>query len=203
VALLFKGGSSPRDMETDWTTEERTAKRRLVECHPTRSGHRVWVKFNSVSADVVAKRPSSDVFVLSCIYWKERKEHFVTEQDAVALIGAVIGIEPTIEEGRSGYRRFMPYSPVIVCKKDGFRKLILGFPDPKPWIMKKTLRVFPWQVLELALGDIVIKYVSFPTISLSFLTLLADSKLLSFARTTETPYPRNSQEEKGTVPRSP
>lgn len=43
---------------------------------------------------------------------------------------------------------------------EGFFKLIMGFPNPKPRNIEKDVKVFPWTILSHALKKIVGKYVS-------------------------------------------
>ena len=147
-------------MTQNWTSEEREARRRLVEFNRVQSGSIVTTSFKPVSPD---DRTSNNACV-SCIYWEERDEYFVTSVDTIALLEALVAVRFTVEEKNRIRRNLEGFKPLTVSKlkedTDSFFKLIMSFPNPKPRNIEKDVKVFPWSILEPSLKKIFGKYVS-------------------------------------------
>jgi len=76
----------------------------------------------------------------------------------------LVGTGFTVEEKNRIRRNLEGFRPITVSKNkpgsEDFFKLIMGFPNPKPRNIEKDVKVFPWDVLGVALKKIIGKYVS-------------------------------------------
>ena len=156
----LKISGSLMSMTEDWAPEEREAKRRLVEFSRMQSGSIVTTSFRPVSPE--ERTPNSAC--VSCIYWEERDEYFVTSVDTIALLEALVAVRFTVEEKNRIRRNLEGFKPLTVSKlkedTDSFFRLIMSFPNPKPRNIEKDVKVFPWTILESSLKKIFGKYVS-------------------------------------------
>jgi hypothetical protein len=156
-------------MALDWTPEEWESKRRIVHFRRVQSGSTITTSFSPISVD---ERPLPNVCI-SCIYWEERKECFVTSVDTIFLLEQLLFVSArfTVEEKNRIRRNLEGFRPLTVSKskpkddKDIFKveeffKLIMGFPNPKPRNIEKDVKVFHWKDLSSALQKIFGKYVS-------------------------------------------
>ncbi|CAO3592335.1 unnamed protein product [Absidia cylindrospora] len=100
--------------------------------------------------------------VVSCIYWREQNDYFITSVDCIYLLEGLIGVQFTVEEKNRIRRNLEGFRPLTVskCKTDcaDFFKMIMGFPHPKPRNIEKDVKVFAWKVLPQALRKIIRKY---------------------------------------------
>ncbi|KAJ2476882.1 hypothetical protein IWW47_006270, partial [Coemansia sp. RSA 2052] len=100
--------------------------------------------------------------VVSCIYWEEKQDFFVTSVDCIHLLESLIAVRFTVEEKNRIRRNLEGFRPLTVskCKPDSadFFKLIMSFPNPKPRNIEKDVKVFPWRILPMALKKIIGKY---------------------------------------------
>lgn len=100
--------------------------------------------------------------VVSCIYWQERNDYFITSVDCIYLLEGLIGVQFTVEEKNRIRRNLEGFRPLTVskCKPEcaDFFKLIMSFPHPKPRNIEKDVKVFPWKTLPNALKKIIRKY---------------------------------------------
>ncbi|KAI7854372.1 hypothetical protein BDC45DRAFT_440633 [Circinella umbellata] len=105
---------------------------------------------------------SSSSLVVSCIYWRERDDYYITSVDCIYLLEGLIGVQFTVEEKNRIRRNLEGFRPLTVskCKPDcaDFFKLIMGFPNPKPRNIEKDVKVFAWKTLPHALRKIIRKY---------------------------------------------
>ncbi|KAL7315701.1 hypothetical protein PS15m_004881 [Mucor circinelloides] len=105
---------------------------------------------------------SSAPIVISCIYWRERNDYFITSVDCIYLLESLIGIQFTVEEKNRIRRNLEGFRPLTVskCKAEcaDFFKLIMSFPHPKPRNIEKDVKVFSWKTLPHALRKIIRKY---------------------------------------------
>ncbi|KAG0172347.1 hypothetical protein DFQ30_010664 [Apophysomyces sp. BC1015] len=105
---------------------------------------------------------SSSSLVVSCIYWRERNDFFITSVDCISLLEGLIGVHFTVEEKNRIRRNLEGFRPLTVskCKVDcaDFFRLIMGFPHPKPRNIEKDVKVFTWKTLPQALRKIIRKY---------------------------------------------
>ena len=151
-------------MQDDWDADERVARRRLVLFRGEQNGNTINTYFRAAKPD---ERPSTQVRRerrISCIYWEERDEYFVTSVDTIALLETLVGARFTVEEKNRIRRNLETHHPLTVSKgksdTESFFKVIMGFPNPKPRNIEKDVKVFPWPILAQALRKVISKYVS-------------------------------------------
>lgn len=162
---LLKLEGDLNSMSANWTPAEWDANRRLVEFKRSQSGSVISATFKAVTADTRDTRDGPSICV-SCIYWEEKKECYVTSVDAIQLLEALVGVRFTVEEKNRIRRNLEGFRPATVSKakpeNEEFFKLIMGFPNPKPRNIEKDVKVFPWRILAGALKKIIGKYASHP-----------------------------------------
>jgi hypothetical protein len=160
-AILKIDGDLDR-MSDDWTPEELDAKRRLVEFKRSQHGSTITTSFAPVTPEA---RPARSICV-SCIWWEEKDEHFITSVDTIYLLEQLVNVRFTVEEKNRIRRNLEGFRPLTVSKakqdSEEFFKVIMGFPNPKPRNIEKDVKVFPWKILSHALKKIISKYVRFP-----------------------------------------
>jgi hypothetical protein len=179
-----------QEMTWNWTPEEWTNGRRLVQFWRRQYGSDDKVKEDNkvecgfepieqeayqqqrirenlaAQKDAAAaaaghkKKPSP--LVISCIYWQERNDYFITSVDCIYLLEGLIGVQFTVEEKNRIRRNLEGFRPLTVskCKPEcaDFFKLIMSFPHPKPRNIEKDVKVFAWKTLPTALKKIIRKY---------------------------------------------
>ncbi|KAJ2523103.1 hypothetical protein H4217_000307 [Coemansia sp. RSA 1939] len=154
--LMFE--SNLDTMMVDWTLEERECCRRLVQFWRRHENNNIFCTFKAVSA---ADRVPNSI-VVSCIYWEEKQDFFITSVDCIHLLESLIAVRFTVEEKNRIRRNLEGFRPLTVskCKSESadFFKLIMSFPNPKPRNIEKDVKVFPWRILPLALKKIIGKY---------------------------------------------
>ena len=145
-------------MATNWTAEEWSNRRRLVQFWRRQGNNEIICTFSPVApAD---RQPNS--IVVSCIYWEDRKECFITSVDTIFLLESLIGVKFTVEEKNRIRRNLEGFRPLTVSKvkpdSADFFKLVMSFPNPKPRNIEKDVKAFHWTTLPLALKKIIGKY---------------------------------------------
>ncbi|KAI0150726.1 hypothetical protein GGR57DRAFT_492975 [Xylariaceae sp. FL1272] len=152
-------------MAKNWTPEECENGRRLVLFHKKQSGSTLQTSFKAVS---VSDRPPNSICI-SCIYWAEKGECFVTSVDTISLLEQLV-VAParfSVEEKNRIRRNLEGFRPLTVSKakadSEEFFKIIMGFPNPKPRNIEKDVKVFPWKILASALKKIIGKYSASPS----------------------------------------
>ncbi|KAJ2611061.1 hypothetical protein H4S08_003332 [Coemansia sp. RSA 1365] len=140
------------------TIEERECRRRLVQFWRRHENNSITCTFKAVSA--ADRVPNSTV--VSCIFWEEKQDFFITSVDCIHLLESLIAVRFTVEEKNRIRRNLEGFRPLTVskCKAESadFFKLIMSFPNPKPRNIEKDVKVFPWRILPLALKKIIGKY---------------------------------------------
>jgi hypothetical protein len=146
-------------MTDGWSEEERGCQRRLVQFTRSQTGSTILGEFKAVAPE--DRAPSS--ICISCIYWEDKDECFVTSVDTIYLLESLVAVRFTVEEKNRIRRNLEGFRPLTVSKakadSEEFFKLIMGFPAPKPRNIEKDVKVFPWKVLSHALKKIIGKYV--------------------------------------------
>lgn len=149
-------------MVNNWTTAEWDAKRRLVQFKRSQSGNLIRATFEAVTLE----DRTSGLPCVSCIWWEEKRECYVTSVDTISLLEALVAVRFTVEEKNRIRRNLEGFRPATVSKakveSEEFFKLIMGFPNPKPRNIEKDVKVFPWRILATALKKIIGKYASHP-----------------------------------------
>ena len=147
-------------MVDNWSIDEWDAQRRLVQFWRSQSGSAINTRFKPVAPE---DRPPNSICI-SCIWWEEKKECYVTSVDTIYLLESLVAVRFTVEEKNRIRRNLEGFRPLTVSKaksdSEDFFKLIMGFPNPKPRNIEKDVKVFPWKILAHALKKIIGKYVS-------------------------------------------
>jgi hypothetical protein len=145
-------------MAERWTNDEWDTKRRLVRF--TRRQN-----ISTIHADFVAVSPEDyqkNSICISCIWWEEKRDFYVTSVDTIFLLESLVAVRFTVEEKNRIRRNLEGFRPLTVSKSkadsEEFFKLIMGFPSPKPRNIEKDVKVFPWKILAHALKKIIGKY---------------------------------------------
>ena len=167
-------------MQENWTLEERAAKRRIVRFWREQNGTTLSAYFKPVRADEQPLPNETYESRISCIYWEERDEYYVTSVDTISLLESLVAGKFGVEEKNRIRRNLEGYKPCTISKakpeSESFFKLIMGFSCPKPRNIEKDVKAFSWPILEQALKKIISKYVqSFPLDPDSFHTDLYKS----------------------------
>ncbi|KAK5175575.1 uncharacterized protein LTR77_000714 [Saxophila tyrrhenica] len=145
-------------MADKWTPTEHETGRRLVQFRRKQEGSVITANFEPVTLE--DRIPNS--ICVSCIWWEERHECYVTSVDTISLLESLVAVRFTVEEKNRIRRNLEGFRPATVSKtkpdSEGFFKLIMGFPNPKPRNIEKDVKVFPWRILAGALKKIIGKY---------------------------------------------
>lgn len=146
-------------MAQGWSVDEFEQKRRLVHFKRSQNGSTITTTFQPVSAE---DRPANSVCI-SCIYWEEKQQCFVTSVDTIYLLEQLVAARFTVEEKNRIRRNLEGFRPLTVSKgkseSEEFFKVIMAFPAPKPRNIEKDVKVFHWKDLNSALKKIIGKYV--------------------------------------------
>ncbi|KAK4465360.1 hypothetical protein QBC42DRAFT_313622 [Cladorrhinum samala] len=152
--------ASLESMAENWTPEEWEKKRRIVMFKKQQDGNVARVSFKPVSE---AERPPNSICV-SCIWWEEKGQCFVTSVDAIHLLEQLLRAPnrfPVDEKNRIR-RNLEAFKPTTVSKgkpeSEKFFSVIMGFGNPKPRNIEKDVKVFKWSDLTPALEKIFSKY---------------------------------------------
>lgn len=147
-----------RDMSRNWSNEEWTKRRRLVQFKRIQQDSVIKVEFMPLAFEDY----EPGMACVSCIYWDQKGECVITSVDAIYLLEQLVNCKFTIEEKNRIRRNLEGYHPLTVSKQkpssEDFFKLIMGFPQPKPRNIEKDVKVFPWKTLGMALRKIISKY---------------------------------------------
>ncbi|KAK3323093.1 hypothetical protein B0T19DRAFT_197899 [Cercophora scortea] len=147
-------------MAENWTQEEWENRRRLVLFRKQQTGSVLTTRFEPVS---ISERPPNSTCI-SCIWWEEKQECFVTSVDTIYLLEQLVTAPGrfSVEEKNRIRRNLEGFHPLTVSKSkaesEGFFKVIMSFGNPKPRNIEKDVKVFPWKTLSQALKKIISKY---------------------------------------------
>ncbi|CAO3614263.1 unnamed protein product [Mucor hiemalis] len=148
-------------MAKNWAPEEWEHRRRLVQFWREQNSNEIRCTFGPVAQGERITSNSGHI-VVSCIYWAERNDCFITSVDCIHLLESLMDIRFSVEEKNRVRRNLEGFRPLTVskCKAESaeFFKLIMSFPNPKPRNIEKDVKVFPWKTLPYALKKIVTKY---------------------------------------------
>ncbi|KAI0016817.1 hypothetical protein F4780DRAFT_659881 [Xylariomycetidae sp. FL0641] len=165
---VLKINGDLESMASGWTTEEWENRRRIVMFSKKQQGSIITTNFKPVT---VNERPPSSICI-SCIYWAEKDECYVTSVEIISLLEQLV-VSPTkfsIEEKNRIRRNLEGFRPLTVSKakpdSEEFFKIIMGFPNPKPRNIEKDVKVFSWKILAPALKKIIGKYSASPSSTL-------------------------------------
>jgi len=120
-------------------------------------------------------RPPNSICI-SCIFWEDKNECFVTSVDTIYLLEQLVAARFTVEEKNRIRRNLEGFRPLTVSKakpdSEEFFKLIMGFPSPKPRNIEKDVKVFPWKILVHALKKIIGKYVCMIRLKANYMLII-------------------------------
>ncbi|KAI9591709.1 hypothetical protein BDF19DRAFT_426012 [Syncephalis fuscata] len=109
----------------EWSMEERQERRRLVEFAPQRSNNTITCSFQPVTPG--DHKPPH--IVVSCIFWEDRGDCFITSVDCIHLLESLMVIPPiTVSKAKPETAEFF--------------KLIMSFPIQSHVTLKKMLKYF-------------------------------------------------------------
>ncbi|CEG78616.1 hypothetical protein RMATCC62417_13194 [Rhizopus microsporus] len=142
-----------------WTAEERDKSRRLVQFWRQKEQTDITCAFKPV---LTTHFDQPKTTIVSCIYWVERNDFFITSVDLIALLESLLGTNFNVDEKNRVRRNLEGFRPVTIGKSKpesaSFFKLIMSYSDPKPRNIERDLKVFSWQSLPFALKKIIAKY---------------------------------------------
>ncbi|PHH62335.1 hypothetical protein CDD81_7255 [Ophiocordyceps australis] len=162
-------------MAEKWTQEEWDNRRRIVMFRKSQAGSTLTATFRAVP---VNERPPNSICI-SCIWWAEKGECFVTSVDTIHLLEQLVAAPNrfSVEEKNRIRRNLEGFHPMTVSKaktdSEEFFKIIMGFPAPKPRNIEKDVKVFPWKILEPALKKIISKYSASPSSTVPAANMMA------------------------------
>ncbi|GKT86008.1 transcriptional regulator medusa [Colletotrichum tofieldiae] len=176
-------------MAVDWSPEEWSNRRRIVMFNKKQTGSTLTTTFRPVN---VNERPPNSICI-SCIWWAEKNECYVTSVDTIYLLEQLV-VAParfTVEEKNRIRRNLEGFRPLTVSKakadSEEFFKIIMAFPNPKPRNIEKDVKVFPWKILESALKKIIGKYSASPSSTLPASHLLTPTPVSAYPPPLPTP----------------
>jgi hypothetical protein len=171
------------DMAAKWTQDEWDNRRRIVMFKKSQQGAVLSVSFKHVP---VNERPPNSICI-SCIWWAEKSECYVTSVDTIHLLEQLVASPNrfSVEEKNRIRRNLEGFHPSTVSKakpeSEEFFKIIMAFPHPKPRNIEKDVKVFPWSALEPALKKIIGKYSASPSSILPPATTMPPVSASSYA----------------------
>ncbi|KAI7884427.1 hypothetical protein K492DRAFT_174031 [Lichtheimia hyalospora FSU 10163] len=149
-------------MVQHWTQEEWQQQRRLVRFwrQQTTGPDDVECTFAPISQSEHPEQAS--MIVVSCIYWCEMDDFYITSVDCLYLLECLLAVRFTVEEKNRIRRNLEEFKPLTVSRSKvesaSFFRLVMGFPNPRPRNIEKDVKVFPWKSLSQALKKIIGRY---------------------------------------------
>ncbi|KAF5229503.1 hypothetical protein FANTH_14179 [Fusarium anthophilum] len=153
-----------KSMAENWTTEELDNRRRIVLFHRKPMGSHKESKVEAICRPVGTKQRIMNCICISCIWWDERGECYVTSVDIIRLLEQLFVPSNcfSAKEKALIHRELDKLHPQIVYKTkpdtQEFFKTIMGFPDPKPFSLGEDVKVFQCENLDSALENIIRSY---------------------------------------------
>ncbi|KAI8098605.1 uncharacterized protein BX664DRAFT_319138 [Halteromyces radiatus] len=149
-------------MTQNWNALEQQQGRRLVRFWREDKPHDlIQCCFESVSQNDSAATDTNNT-VVSCIYWPEHNDYFITSVDCIYLLESLMKTHFGVEEKNRIRRNLEGFRPLTVAKckpiSAEFFKRVMGFPHPKPRNIEKDIKAFTWKILPYALKKIIMKY---------------------------------------------
>jgi hypothetical protein len=153
------------DMTENWTDQEMQDGRRLVQFWGKQEGNTIVIQHKVI----LQQEYVEGTLVVSCLWWPERKDHFFTSVDAIALAEFLLETSFTVPAKNRARRNIAVLSPITLpkVKNDRARTVnekmfvkVMGYPPPKPRTIEKNIKVYHWKDLTSCLEKIIQKYVS-------------------------------------------
>ena len=100
---------------------------------------------------------------ISCIYWEDQQECFVTGVDIIFLLEQLLSARLTVTKKASIRGNLGNFGNMMVSKQDSetreFFDILMAFPAPKPRNIEKDIRIFYWKdlgsILKKTIGSFV------------------------------------------------
>ncbi|KAF5978975.1 hypothetical protein FBULB1_5912 [Fusarium bulbicola] len=175
-------------MAENWTPEEWGNRRRIVLFRKTQKGSTVNATCQPVG---VNERPTNGICI-SCIWWAEKGECYVTSVDTIHLLEQLVAAPNrfSVEEKDRIRRNLEGFHPKTVSEtkpdSEEFFKIIMGFPNPKPRNIERDIKVYPWRILGGALKKILGKYSISPSDTVPALNIVPGQRVLLPPQTSTT-----------------
>ncbi|KAB8227282.1 uncharacterized protein BDW43DRAFT_294515 [Aspergillus alliaceus] len=153
-SVIIDGISS---MTRDWSANEINYSRRVVYVSEVVQENTRKVVLSPITQD--KWRPNTKC--ISCIYWREQHEHYITSVDVLLLLEVVSGLSFAAADRIRIRRTLERFKPITINRKerdswtDEISRLILNLPAPKPMIIQKSTKIFKWRTLETILSRVV------------------------------------------------
>ncbi|CAO3701266.1 unnamed protein product [Rhizopus stolonifer] len=108
----------------------------------------------------IGKKERANPLAISCIWWQEKDQYFVTSCDIVRIVEGLIGISLNKQHKNRMRRQLQSYSPMTIGKKydeeiNTFYLQLIGFTTPSVKTIDKDIKIFRWEILEEALVKLV------------------------------------------------
>ena len=149
--LVLRFAEDINNMTTNWTPEEWTARRRLVQFFRRQNGNVIEASCRPMAHQDF----TTDAAVISCIFREDKGLCYITSVDTIYLLEALINVRFSVEEKNRIRRNLEGFKPITVSKirpdSEDFFKLVMSFPAPKPRNIEKDVKVFPWYSITTAL----------------------------------------------------
>ncbi|KAI8061615.1 hypothetical protein BC940DRAFT_309963 [Gongronella butleri] len=147
-------------MVHNWSDQELQDRRRLVQFWRRQTQNQIICQCQAIAPTNRANHPEE--IIISCIYWADKNDYYITSVDIIYLLEGLIGARFTTEERNRVRRNLEGLQPLTVSKgRDDtadFFRMIMAFNHPKPRNIEKDLKVFPWTSLPEGMKKIISKY---------------------------------------------
>ena len=156
--------NSVNGMTEDWSDQEVQDGRRLVQFWGRQEGNTIVIQ----QKVILQEEYEEGNLVVSCLWWPERKEHYFTSVDAIALAEFLLETSFTVPAKNRARRNIAVLNPITLpkVKNDRARTVnekmfvkVMGYPPPKPRTIEKNIKVYRWKDLTACLEKIIQKYV--------------------------------------------
>lgn len=158
-------------MADNWTAEEQKVGRRLVRFERHRFGSVVELTFKMQPLKSLSEGEMMPD-IISCVEWpQDRRGHFVTSFDILKLVEYVLEISMNTEVKNRARRNMASIASQTLARagmeldsaddldEDVFT-MVMGFDDPKPRSIEKSIKVYDWYDLADCLSRILSRFVS-------------------------------------------
>ncbi|EIE91366.1 hypothetical protein G6F46_002148 [Rhizopus delemar] len=102
------------------------------------------------------KKENITAAVISCIWWEDKNDYFVTSSDIIRVVESLLRVQLVKEQKNRMRRQLQSYLPITLNKKMedenfGFFTKIMEYRCPSVKSIDKDIKVFRWEILEMAL----------------------------------------------------
>ena len=144
---VLKSNGNLDTIADHWGMDEWDAKRRLVEFTRRQTGNTIHTEFKSIAPEDY----TSQSIYISCIWWEEKNECYVTSVDTIYLLESLVAVRCTIEEKNRIRRNLESFRPLTVSKakpesEKFFKVISWASPTPSQEIPKRILKCIPGRI---------------------------------------------------------